>query len=311
MAFVTTQQARLPAAFCTLFAILSSSSVSELDSLTDEDLVSKMYQAPSWGSSTPVKVLKGTARKANQRSFESRLSDVGDEVAFDSAELDVSPETVELTFEAAVQDLRTSMPDDVDFLPFVISEWPKVVESVSILRAQVRLARELQGDASVGFSELIVGLDDKLAFLKGCVGSLPMAGPSMFDHGLDLPTAAEGVSGSIAVIKDSIAKLLSNDSDISGRVCLLESMLSDTGEFVGLILDLASRLHALEIFHPPVAGGVSGFGVRELELRLDRVERDLTDQKPSPTLHLTGKESLSRLCWIACPVWKPLQWKNK
>ena len=153
-------------------------------------------------------------------------------------------------------------------------------------------------------------MDDKLAFLKGCVGSLPMAGPSMFDHGLDLPTAAEGVSGSIAVIKDSIAKLLSNDSDISGRVCLLESMLSDTGEFVGLILDLASRLHALEIFHPPVAGGVSGFGVRELELRLDRVERDLTDQKPSPTLHLIGKESLSRLCWIACPVWKPPQWKT-
>jgi hypothetical protein len=87
-------------------------------------------------------------------------------------------------------------------------------------------------------------------------------------------------------------------------------MLSDTGEFVGLILDLASRLHALEIFHPPVAGGVSGFGVRELELRLARVERDLTDQKPSPTLHLIGKVSLSRLCWIACPVWKPPQWKT-
>ena len=151
-----------------------------------------------------------------------------------------------------------------------------------ILRAQVRLVRELQGDALVGFSELIVGLDDKLAFLKGCVGSPPMPGASMFDHGLDLFTAAEGVAGSIAVTKDSIVTLLSNNSDISGRVRLMESMLSDTGKFVGLILDLASRLRALEISDHPVAGGVSGFGVRELELRLARVERDLTEQKPSP-----------------------------
>jgi hypothetical protein len=104
----------------------------------------------------------------------------------------------------------------------------------------------------------------------------------MFDHGLDLFTAAEGVAGSIAVIKDSIAKFLLNDSDISGRVRLMESMLSDTSEFVGLILDLASRLRTLEISEHPVAGGVPGFGVRELELRLVRVERDLTDQKPSP-----------------------------
>jgi len=191
VAFVISQ-ARPPAAFCTLFAILSSSSVSELDSVTDEDLVSKMYQAPSWGSG---KVLEGTARKAKKRSFESRLSDVGEEMVFKSAESDLSPETVEETFKASVPELRTSMPDDVNSLSFVISEWPKVVESVFILRAQVRLARELQGDASVGFSELIVGLDDKLAFLKGYVGSPPMPGASMFDHGLDLFTAAEGVAG--------------------------------------------------------------------------------------------------------------------
>jgi len=48
------------------------------------------------------------------------------------------------------------MPDDVDSLSFVISEWPVVVEFVSILRAQVQLARKLQGNASVSFSELIV-----------------------------------------------------------------------------------------------------------------------------------------------------------
>ena len=63
----------------------------------------------------------------------------------------------------------------------------------------------------------------------------------MFDHGLDQCTAAEGVAGSIAVIKDNVAKILLNDSDIPGQVCLLESMLSDTGELVGLIHDLASR----------------------------------------------------------------------
>jgi hypothetical protein len=63
--------------------------------------------------------------------------------------------------------------DDLDSLAFVIAEWPKVVESVFILRSQVYLACELQGNAI--FSELIVGLDDKLAFLKGCVGSPPMS----------------------------------------------------------------------------------------------------------------------------------------
>ena len=235
-----TSQARPPAAFHTLFAILSSSSLSELDSFTDEDLVSKMYQAPSWGASTPVKVLEGTARKTKKRSFE---------MAFESAELDLSPETVEVTFQAVVPDLRTSMPNDVDSLSFVISEWPKVVESLFILYAQVWLARELQGDTLVSFSELIDGLDDKLAFLKGCVGSpLMPGGASMFDNGMDLFTAAKRVASSILVIKNNVAKLLSNDSDIHGRVCLLESMFSDTGE-----LDLASRLRALEISDPPVA----------------------------------------------------------
>ena len=55
-------------------------------------------------------------------------------------------------------------------------------------------------------SELIVGLDDKLAFRKGCARSPPMPGASMFDHGLDLFSAAKGVAGSISGIKDSVAK---------------------------------------------------------------------------------------------------------
>jgi hypothetical protein len=121
------------------------------------------------------------------------------------------------------------MPDDVNSLSFVISEWSKVVESVSILRAQVWLARKLQGGALVSFLELIVNVDDKLAFLKGCVSSPPMPGASMFDHGLDLFSAAKGVAGSISAIKDSIAKLLSSNSDLPARVCLLESMLSNAG----------------------------------------------------------------------------------
>jgi len=41
---------------------------------------------------------------------------------------------------------------------------------------------------------------------------------------------------------------------------------------VGLILNLALRLCALEISDSPVAGGVSGFGVCGLGLRLARGE---------------------------------------
>jgi hypothetical protein len=41
---------------------------------------------------------------------------VGKKMAFKLAELDLSPKTVEVTFEAAVPDLRTSMPDYVDSL---------------------------------------------------------------------------------------------------------------------------------------------------------------------------------------------------
>ena len=197
---------------------------------------------------------------------------------------------MEVTFEAAVPELRISMPDDINSLSFVISEWPKVVESVFILRSQVWLARELQGDATVSFSELIVVLDDKLAFLKGCVGSPPMPGASMFDHGLDLFSAAEGAAGSNSAIKDSVVRLVSSDSNLPARVRLLESMLSDAGEFVGLILDLASRLCAPEISDSPASGGVSGFGVCELELRIARVVRDLTDQDPhaNPPSHCEG-----------------------
>jgi len=48
---------------------------------------------------------------------------------------------------------------------------------------------------------------------------------------------------------------------------------------VGLILDLATRLRALEISSDTsVAEGVMGFGVRELELRIAR--GGLTEQKP-------------------------------
>jgi hypothetical protein len=182
------------------------------------------------------------------------------------------------------------MPDDVDSLSFVISEWPEVVEFVSILRARVQLARKLQDNASVSFLELIVVYDDKLAFLKGCVGSPPMPGASMFGHGLDLFSAAEGVAGSNSAIKDSVVRLVASDSDLPARVRLLESMLSDAGEFVGLILDLASRLCALEISASPASGRVSGFGVCELELRIARVVRDLTDQDPpaNPPSHLDG-----------------------
>ena len=59
---------------------------------------------------------------------------------------------------------------------------------------------------------------------------------------------------------------------------------------MGLILNLALRLCALEISDSPVAGGVSGFGVCELELRIARVVRDLTDQDPpaNPPSHLDG-----------------------
>jgi hypothetical protein len=52
---------------------------SELDFYTHEDLVSKMFQAPSWG-----KVFEGTARKARKRSSESKLPDVGEEIGFQS-----------------------------------------------------------------------------------------------------------------------------------------------------------------------------------------------------------------------------------
>jgi len=236
VAFVTSQ-ARPPVAFHTLFAILSSSSVFELDSFTER------ISCPRC-----VRPLRG-ARLLRLEGQETRLSDVGKKMAFKLAELDLSPKTVEVTFEAAVPDLRTSMPDYVDSLSSVISEWPKVVGSVFILRSEVQQRVD----------EFSPRLDNTLAFLKGCVASPPMPGASMFDHGLDQFTAAEGVAGSIAVFKDNVAKILLNDSDIPGQVCLLESMLSDTGEFVGLIHDLASRLRALEISDPPVAGGVSGF----------------------------------------------------
>ena len=140
-----------------------------------------------------------------------------EEAAFESVE-DLSPGTVEVTFEAVVLDLRASMPDDVDSLSFVISEWPKVVKLVFILRSQVRLACELQGNATVSFLELMVGLDDKLGFLKGCVGSPPMPGAPMFEHGLDLFSAVDGVAGSLLVIKESVARVLLSECDIPGRV---------------------------------------------------------------------------------------------
>jgi len=58
-------------------------------------------------------------------------------------------------------------------------------------------------------------------------------------------------------------------------------MLDNNGKFMGLILNLATRLRALETSGSSGAGGVTGIGVCELEVRVAWVERELTKEKPS------------------------------
>jgi hypothetical protein len=79
VAFVTSQ-ARPPVAFHTLFAILSSSSVFELDSFTER------ISCPRC-----IRPLRG-ARLLRPVGQETRLSDVGEKMAFKLAELDLSPQ---------------------------------------------------------------------------------------------------------------------------------------------------------------------------------------------------------------------------
>jgi len=54
------------------------------------------------------------------------------------------------------------------------AELPKLVTSVPSLRTQLVVFSAIKANSDAGVAELLSGLDDKLAILKGLIGALPI-----------------------------------------------------------------------------------------------------------------------------------------
>jgi hypothetical protein len=156
----------------TLFTILSSCSSLRLDTLTSEELNTKIFCTLLSGSETPTSVLARTARKRNL-DFAEQLEAVAEDGTSDSNLSNVSHnvfEDEEMEFVLEAPELHRLISTEEE----MYAEWPKLVTSVlSSLRNQLVAFSAIKANSDAGVADLLSGLDNKLAILKGLIGALP------------------------------------------------------------------------------------------------------------------------------------------
>jgi hypothetical protein len=101
-------------------------------------------------------------------------------------------------------------------------------------------------------------LDKKLAILKGFMGSPPLAGSLVLQHGVDVYSMFEGLVGVWEELRAQLAQSLNNamQSELAtsmggldqmpARIDLLERMLEDGGKVFVLLSNMTSPLWELE-----------------------------------------------------------------
>jgi hypothetical protein len=137
-----------------------------------------------WGSETPLSVLARTARKrkpdfaeqleavAEDETSEGHISNDYHDV-FEDEEMEFVPEAPELN------GLISSEEE-------MYAEWPKPFTSVLRLRTQLVAFSAIKANSDAGVAELLSGLDDKLAILKGLIGASPRLDLVVAELGVDV-----------------------------------------------------------------------------------------------------------------------------
>jgi hypothetical protein len=180
----------------TLFTILLSCSALRLDTLTPEELNTKISSTSSWGSETPASVLARTARKrkpdfaeqleavAEAGTSEKNLSNVSHDV-FEDEEMEFVPEAPELHRLISTEEE-------------MYEKWPKLVTSVLSLRTQLVAFSAIKANSDAGVADLLSGLDDKkLAILKGLIGASPHSDSVVAELGVDVFSVLDGLAGAV------------------------------------------------------------------------------------------------------------------
>jgi len=88
------------------------------------------------------------------------------------------------------------------------AEWPKLVTSVLSLRTQLVAFSAIKANSDAGVAELLSGLDDKLAILKGLIGASPHLDSVVAELGVDIFLVLDGLAGTVHHSKSLLSQSL-------------------------------------------------------------------------------------------------------
>jgi hypothetical protein len=152
----------------------------------------------------------------------------------------------------------------------------------------------------VKFAEILSTFDNKLTILKGFMGSPPLTGSLVLQHRVNVYSMLEELAGiweesraqlaqSLNAMQSDVATSMVRMDQIPTRIDSLERMLDDGGKVFVLLSNTTSRLRELEHVGRQTDSDMdveepSG-GIRELELRLQRVEEVDRGEKLGDSAH--------------------------
>ena len=188
----------------TLFTILSSCSALRLDTLMLKELNTRIFGTSSWGLETPSSVLSGTARK-RKPDFAEQLEAVAEDETSESL-LSRDQHEVFNIDEVSKPNRLISTEEEM------YKEWPKLVTSILSLRTQLVAFGAIKANSDAGVEELLTGLDDKLAILKGLIGALPHLDLVVAELGVDVFLVLDGLAGTVykskSLLNQSLQEML-------------------------------------------------------------------------------------------------------
>jgi len=169
-----------------------------------KELNTRIFGTSSWGLETPSSVLSGTARK-RKPDFAEQLEAVAEDETSESL-LSRDQHEVFNIDEVSKPNRLISTEEEM------YKEWPKLVTSILSLRTQLVAFGAIKANSDAGVEELLTGLDDKLAILKGLIGALPHLDLVVAELGVDVFLVLDGLAGTVykskSLLNQSLQEML-------------------------------------------------------------------------------------------------------
>jgi hypothetical protein len=193
----------------TMFTILSTCSPSFFGKITEAELSSNNFRHRHRRGEKFLRRKCWNVRPGSASwTFRSALNKVDEAgVSFNDMvkqRSDNSDVTDEIVFVADAPDITSVVHSEEE----VRAEWPKLIQFITSLRSQLASISNSSTTSTVEFAEISSTLDNKLAILKGFVGSPPLAGSLVLQHGVDVYSMLEGLAGVWEESRAQLAQLL-------------------------------------------------------------------------------------------------------